>query len=179
MAHSKILRGWKDISAYLGTSVSTAQRWERTLQLPVHRPGTAGSSIFCVPEEVDSWLERTTVRAKTRGRPTVLLIDLVREGISTSRLTFDETKYKVLSASSGLEAIILAERLYVDGFIIAGEVDQVEHLELCKILMRNYPSKPIFLVAARSTNHSSTAVAILDPLRPDEACRIVISGTLF
>ena len=34
------VRGWKDIASYLKTSERSAQRWERTLRLPVRRTKT-------------------------------------------------------------------------------------------------------------------------------------------
>jgi CheY-like chemotaxis protein len=175
MRHSKVLRGWKDISAYLGTSVSTAQRWEATMGLPVHRRGTPGSSIFCLPDEIDSWLLQTSARAKPRVRSTFLLIDLAAEGPSSNRLSFDETKYNVLFAFSGSEAISIAQRKYVDGFIFAVHLDALQDLELCQLLARNYPSRPIALVAGKFMRDPSTEITVGDALHSGERCRITIS----
>lgn len=51
------LSGWKEISAYLGKSVRTAQRWEKELSLPVRRIHTEGGEIvFAFREEIDGWL---------------------------------------------------------------------------------------------------------------------------
>jgi len=53
------LRGWKDIAAFLGTSLRSAQRWERELALPVHRlRTTTGSVVSAYPSELDSWRRR-------------------------------------------------------------------------------------------------------------------------
>ena len=52
-----ILNSWKEIAAYLGRGVRTAQRWERDLALPVRRPrGKDRSAVFAVPTEIDAWL---------------------------------------------------------------------------------------------------------------------------
>jgi hypothetical protein len=51
------LTGWKDISGYLGKSVSAAQRWEREVGLPVHRVRTGtGQSVYASKTEIDQWL---------------------------------------------------------------------------------------------------------------------------
>ena len=50
------LDGWKEIAAYLGKSPKTAQRWEETRGLPVHRPpGESGASVYAFREEIDAW----------------------------------------------------------------------------------------------------------------------------
>lgn len=50
------LRGWKEICAYLRTSVSTAQRWERDMALPVHRIGNSPSAtVYAHAAELDAW----------------------------------------------------------------------------------------------------------------------------
>src|SRR5579863_6244809 len=52
------LVGWKDIAAYLGKTDRTVKRWGRDRGLPVHRvPGTAKTSVYAYPDEVDRWLE--------------------------------------------------------------------------------------------------------------------------
>jgi len=49
------LSGWKEIASHLGTSVRTAQDYERNLGLPVHRqPGEKGR-VFADPDELDAW----------------------------------------------------------------------------------------------------------------------------
>jgi hypothetical protein len=52
------LNGWKDIAAYLGRSVRTAQRWEKDFGLPIRRFGVSKpESVFALPREIDAWLE--------------------------------------------------------------------------------------------------------------------------
>ena len=49
------LSSWKEIAAYLGVSIRTAQEWERTRNLPVHRlPGPRGRVAVSV-EELHRW----------------------------------------------------------------------------------------------------------------------------
>ncbi|MCU0572898.1 MAG: hypothetical protein MUC41_07880 [Syntrophobacteraceae bacterium] len=51
-----LLTGWKEIAHAVGNvSVRTAQRWERTLGLPV---GRAGRTAVADPEEIRKWKER-------------------------------------------------------------------------------------------------------------------------
>ena len=59
-----VLNSWKEIAAYLGRGVRTAQRWERELALPVRRPrGKDRSAVFAVPGEIDGWLAKCPPRA--------------------------------------------------------------------------------------------------------------------
>ncbi len=56
MARGGTLRGWKEISAYLGVSERTAKRWEQSRRIPVHRvPGAARDAVFAHSEELDKW----------------------------------------------------------------------------------------------------------------------------
>jgi hypothetical protein len=51
------LDGWKEIAAYIGRGVRTAQRWERDVGLPVRRLGTGGGEVvYAFRSELDAWL---------------------------------------------------------------------------------------------------------------------------
>ncbi len=50
------LESWKEIAAYLERDVSTARRWEKQENLPVHRClHQERSSVYAYPNELDSW----------------------------------------------------------------------------------------------------------------------------
>ncbi len=52
------LNCWKEIAAYLGCGVRTAQRWEGNLGLPVRRPNSSEYRIVVAFEdELDTWRE--------------------------------------------------------------------------------------------------------------------------
>ncbi len=52
----KRLNSWKEIAAYLETSVRTVQRWERTESLPVLRHEHASvATVYAYTQEVDAW----------------------------------------------------------------------------------------------------------------------------
>jgi tetratricopeptide (TPR) repeat protein len=52
------LVGWKEIASYLGKADRTVKRWGSERGLPVHRvPGTAKTSVYAYPAELDQWLE--------------------------------------------------------------------------------------------------------------------------
>ena len=52
-----LLSSWKEIAAYLGVNVRTAQKWEAERGLPVRRlPGGRGRVLVSV-EELDAWLQ--------------------------------------------------------------------------------------------------------------------------
>lgn len=53
----KILKSWKDIAAYLGVGVRTAQRWRDDRGLPVRQPGSGRrSAVLGLRDEIDRWL---------------------------------------------------------------------------------------------------------------------------
>ncbi len=56
VAVSTALTTWKEIAAYLGKGVRTAQRWEHELGLPVRRPNHRKGFVLAIPEELDAWL---------------------------------------------------------------------------------------------------------------------------
>ncbi len=57
---TQLLNSWKEIAAYLGRGVRTAQRWERDLRLPVRRPrGKDRSAVIAFTYELDQWLKHT------------------------------------------------------------------------------------------------------------------------
>lgn len=57
MEERKTLGSWKEISAHLERSVSTCQRWEEELGLPIHRlDGTPKAHVFAYTDELDLWL---------------------------------------------------------------------------------------------------------------------------
>ena len=68
MEGKKVLDSWKEISAYLNRSVMTCQRWEKDLDLPVHRlDGTPRARVFAYPEELDRWLAEKLHVAEPEG----------------------------------------------------------------------------------------------------------------
>ena len=52
-----VLNSWSEIARYLGRGVRTVQRWERELQLPVHRVGAGKRSpVYAVVSELKFWM---------------------------------------------------------------------------------------------------------------------------
>lgn len=56
------LNSWKEIATYLDRGVRTVQRWERELQMPVHRIGTGKRSpVFSTTTELNFWVSTSGV----------------------------------------------------------------------------------------------------------------------
>ena len=52
-----MLNSWKEIASYMDRGVRTVQRWERDLQLPVHRIGKGKRSpVYALVPELKFWL---------------------------------------------------------------------------------------------------------------------------
>jgi hypothetical protein len=70
-----MLNSWKEIASYLDRGVRTVQRWERELQLPVHRIGKGKRSpVYAITTELKLWLRTAEIpRAeKTAAQPILL-----------------------------------------------------------------------------------------------------------
>ena len=73
-AAPKVLNSWKEIASYLDRGVRTVQRWERELQLPVHRIGKGRRSpVYVLVSELNFWMSTSGVIEKTQiPKPEVL-----------------------------------------------------------------------------------------------------------
>ena len=61
----QILNGWKEISNHIERGVRTAQRWESSLGMPVHRPALKNrSAVVAFSDELDGWLSRSSPDAR-------------------------------------------------------------------------------------------------------------------
>jgi eukaryotic-like serine/threonine-protein kinase len=64
------LNSWKEIAAYLNRTIRTAQRWERTEALPIHRHGhDKRDSVYAYKPELDAWWTARRVRLEHEPQP--------------------------------------------------------------------------------------------------------------
>ncbi|MCU1310643.1 MAG: hypothetical protein JWO20_1768 [Candidatus Angelobacter sp.] len=69
----RLLTSWKDVAAYLGKTTRTAQRWERDLGLPIHRPVNKPAGVILADtDEIDAWISARRVHSSTATTPVVL-----------------------------------------------------------------------------------------------------------
>lgn len=84
------LRGWLDIARYLEIDPRTAQRYEKSRALPVHRIPQGGpkSPVFAVPNELDAWMEANApeIKAETPQRQSIPHRDEGLAGAILSRI---------------------------------------------------------------------------------------------
>ena len=66
---SKMLSSWKEIAHFFGKGVRTVQRWEKTLDLPIHRPPGAPSNVVLArTSDLEEWMHRGPIaRAEAEG----------------------------------------------------------------------------------------------------------------
>lgn len=65
---SKMLSSWKEIAQYFGKGVRTVQRWEKTLELPIHRPLNAPSNVVLArTSDLEEWMHRGSVATALKG----------------------------------------------------------------------------------------------------------------
>jgi hypothetical protein len=115
-----LLTSWKEIAQYMDRGVRTLQRWERELQLPVHRISEGKKApVYAVLSELKFWMLTSTERntsyvAEKEKMPPISNL-LKREAQLTAR--FNELAKAVAQASvrhhqqaEALEKNILALR---------------------------------------------------------------------
>lgn len=74
-AHPRVLGSWKEIAQFLGKGVRTVQRWERELNLPVHRPSVSLKGVvIAFPEELERWAQNRPFPHTEQVRTTSALI---------------------------------------------------------------------------------------------------------
>ncbi|ADV81883.1 hypothetical protein [Terriglobus saanensis] len=62
---SNMLSSWKEIAQFFGKGVRTVQRWEKTLDLPIHRPPGAPSNVVLAREsDLEAWMHRGLPQAE-------------------------------------------------------------------------------------------------------------------
>ena len=66
---SKMLSSWKEIAHFFGKGVRTVQRWEKTLDLPIHRPPGAPSNVVLArTSDLEEWMHRGPIaRTESEG----------------------------------------------------------------------------------------------------------------
>ena len=81
------LNSWKEIAAYLGTSVRTVQRWERAEGLPVHRHQHASlNTVYAFIPALDAWLGSRGVSTRGRNVPSESIPPMTRVMVLPFRL---------------------------------------------------------------------------------------------
>ena len=66
------LTSWKEIADYLNVAVRTAQAWERTKGLPVHRMTGRKGRVSAGPEELDRWKRAASRSDRLWSKPAYL-----------------------------------------------------------------------------------------------------------
>jgi hypothetical protein len=82
----QMLNSWKEIASFLDRGVRTVQRWERDLQLPVHRIGRGKRSpVYATVPELKFWVATSGLNSVPQRRATekAVGLSLVRKNSET------------------------------------------------------------------------------------------------
>lgn len=67
-----MLSSWKEIAHFFGKGVRTVQRWEKTLDLPIHRPPGAPSNVVLArTSDLEEWMHRGSVRTEMQTESSI------------------------------------------------------------------------------------------------------------
>jgi hypothetical protein len=165
MPERKILSTWKEIATYLKRGVRTVQRWEAEFSMPVHRTGEDRGSVFAFADELDSWLERSTLEARPYVRPTFLVLDLpTPNALSNRKLSLELAKFNVLTAFTAAEMMATARRFDVDAFVVDSVLVAPNPCELCEDLKRLFLRKPLIVVGEADGTGADHVVEANNPV---------------
>ena len=96
----KKLDSWKQIAAYLGKDIRTAQLWEKNEGLPIHRlTHTARANVFAYDTELDAWIRSRHAPPPEQRRRwpwTVAAAALVAAGLVAAAVTRERPVVAVL-----------------------------------------------------------------------------------
>ena len=147
-----LLSSWKQIATYLSRGVRTVQRWEETLQLPVHRVGSDRGPVFAYECEIDGWLRRRAseglilpsgvpVAEPAQSNPPDRLTRFVKE-LRRTTLRLEQRVAKSPSDLTMTEALFALKKL-VDTLFAEEDVEGVRarvHLRLASTSSHSEPS---------------------------------------
>jgi hypothetical protein len=87
----ELLNGWKKIAIYLGTSIRSAQRYERFAGLPIRRPtGRSKGAVWATKAELDAWVNANSLKDAFRLKP--ILPGNYRVAVVTFKSTMAEQR---------------------------------------------------------------------------------------
>ena len=120
-----MLSSWKEIAHFFGKGVRTVQRWEKTLDLPIHRPPGAPSNVVLArTSDLEEWHRGPISRVEVKDSETAsmggladVLNDLEQEirdlseavGLSFTASSLPKTEDKI--AAMTLQVSRIHERL--------------------------------------------------------------------
>jgi hypothetical protein len=85
------LQTWKEIASELNCGVRTAQRWERTLGLPVRRLGKGPRShVVAFKDELQRWLRDSAKATTTKKVSLQSMLDFLVRGPSSAKQICDQ-----------------------------------------------------------------------------------------
>lgn len=142
----RVLSSWKEIATYLGKGVRTVQRWEKTLGLPVHRPGGADSNVVvALSTELSQWMSQS-VRPKQSRINTILLVDDDPELLAVTRSLLEQFDYLVFACKNGERAQYVFENgPKVDLLLTDLQMPGISGEELAHRLTAQNPELPVVI----------------------------------
>lgn len=179
IATRKVLNSWKEISAYMARGLRTVQRYEHQLGLPIHRVSTSNHSpVLAFSDEIDKWLDDTSVKEQQYVRPTLIVIDpAVPNNLSSRKLVLEIGRFNVLTAYTIEEAYATAHKYHVDGFVVDHVPGMDNSDELCEAFKELYPKA--VMIAVTSPSHAGGEPRcvdyVVDSANPDDLLKVVLS----
>jgi hypothetical protein len=156
--NSEVLSSWEEIAAYLGKGVSTVQRWERELGLPVHRRRPHDGDrdfVIAVPAELDEWLKGDLARREVlKNKPAlktfryrVLVVDDDPSFLETMTAILESRGYEVLEADDGFAGLAALRESLPDVILSDLKMPNMNGFEFLSVVRHRFPRLPVIAIS--------------------------------
>lgn len=148
---SNALQGWKEIAAYLGRGVRTAQRWQRH-GLPVHRPSEDEGAVFALRSELDKWLASSPMTNGSSSdnkqfRYRILVVDDEQSVRQTATALLESQGYEVQVAEDGFDALNHLMQAVPDIIVSDLRMPNMSGFELLSVVRKRFPQIGVIAVS--------------------------------
>lgn len=117
-----VLSSWKEIAQFLGKGVRTAQRWERELGLPVHRPEQSNRYVVLAdPGELLHWMK---ARESHHGPPPDSVQSPASDPITRTQVLGEQLSRQMNSVqkqATSIQTNIRALREYAESAVVGAK----------------------------------------------------------
>jgi pentatricopeptide repeat protein len=134
------LDSWKEIAAYLGRDVTTAQRWEKREGMPIHRHvHDKRGSVYALSRELDAWRQSRRARLEEDEKEPGAETPIVTEGDHRRRAPQQARRWLALAAAVGVGLLAVA---YVMSRARTGNAARPKIKSLAVLPLKNLSGDP-------------------------------------
>jgi TolB-like protein/Tfp pilus assembly protein PilF len=133
------LDSWKEIAAYVKRDVTTAQRWEKREDMPIHRHvHDKRGSVYAFRSELDAWLQGRALRLEKEEKEDLAEVPVDAKADAGPRTT----RTRLWLGVGGVAVLVLLAIGYAVTRSRAGEATQSKIKSLAVLPLKNLSGDP-------------------------------------